>query len=165
MNYKDQWAEDENGKRFLFTVGMQRKLDQAGLPVEAASLKELETAVVPATSAAPRQQETAPSYKSERSEPAPARTPRPKHDDIEPPESIQIDPQTGKFIGRMKWYNVKKGYGFLMRGGSDELFFHKSNVIGNPLDFNEGQWILYDVEETHKGTEGTEIEPYEGEVA
>ena len=161
MNYKDQWAEDENGKRFLFTVGMQRKLDQAGLPVEAASVKELETAVTSTTPSAP----STPSYQSEQSDPAPARTPRPKRDEIEPPESVQIDPQTGKFIGRMKWYNVKKGYGFLMRGGDEELFFHKSNVIGNPLDYNEGQWILYDVEETHKGTEGTEIEPYDGEAA
>ena len=163
MNYKDQWAEDENGKRFLFTVGMQRKLDQAGLPVEAASIKELETAVTPST---PPSAPSTPSYQSERRNSAPApRAPRPKRDDVEPPESVQIDPQTGKFIGRMKWYNVKKGYGFLMRGGSEELFFHKSNVLGNPLDFNEGQWILYDVEETHKGIEGTEIEPYDREVA
>lgn len=160
MNYKDQWAEDENGKRFLFTVAMQRQLNQAGLPVEAASIKELKTAVVPVAADRPA---PAPRYKSERPRPPePARAPRPKHDDVEPPESIQIDPQTGKFIGRMKWYNVKKGYGFLMRGGNDELFFHKSNVLGNPLDFIEGQWILYDVEETHKGMEGTEIEPYDG---
>lgn len=150
MNYKDMWAEDEDGKRFLFTVGMQRRLAEAGLPVEPASVKELKTAVSPPADTRPARHDSAP---------------RPKYDDVEPPESVQIDPQTGKFIGRMKWYNAKKGYGFLMRGGNDELFFHKSNVIGDPLEFDEGQWILYDVEETHKGIEGTEIEPYNGEIS
>jgi cold shock CspA family protein len=61
----------------------------------------------------------------------------------------------------MKWYNGKKGYGFLMRGGSDELFFHKSNVLGNLYDFVNGEWVLYDVEETHKGMEAIEIEQYD----
>ncbi len=171
MIYKDQWAEDEKGKKFLFTVGMQRKLEQAGLPVEPASVKKLgggngrsSAAPTPSTSTTsyskPRYEQ-----REQREQRKPSSDSRPFRqqggDDIAPPDAIQIDPQTGKYIGRMKWYNGKKGYGFLMRGGSDELFFHKSNVIGNPYNFAEGEWVLYDVEETHKGIEAVEIEQYD----
>jgi CspA family cold shock protein len=81
------------------------------------------------------------------------------------PDTIQIDPQTGKYIGRMKWYNSQKGYGFIMRGGGEEIFFHKSNTTYEPDKIQEGQWILYDVEETRKGPEATDVEPYEGDTS
>ena len=41
MNFRDTWAEDEQGKRFVFTVEMKRKLTKAGLPIELESLKQL----------------------------------------------------------------------------------------------------------------------------
>ncbi len=47
MNYKDQWATNENGDRFIFTVEMQRKLHDAGLPIEIASLSALPAQVTP----------------------------------------------------------------------------------------------------------------------
>ncbi len=159
MNYKDQWATNENGDQFIFTVEMQRKLHEAGLPIEAASL-----------SALPAQATSSKPIKSaERSyQPKPIAKPSPdkkKSSDVEAPASIQIDPQTGKYIGRMKWYNMKKGYGFIMRGADEEMFFHKSSTVGDPTELNEGEWILYDVEETHKGPEATEIESYSGDTS
>ena len=42
MNYRDQWVTNEQGEKFLFTVEMQRRLDRLGLPVEPASLSQLE---------------------------------------------------------------------------------------------------------------------------
>ncbi|RMG96494.1 MAG: cold shock domain-containing protein [Chloroflexi bacterium] len=82
-----------------------------------------------------------------------------------PPATIQIDPQTGKYLGRMKWFNSRKGYGFIMRGGGEEIFFHKSNTLVDPEQLQEGQWVLYDVEETNKGPEATDVEPYEGDTS
>ena len=81
------------------------------------------------------------------------------------PDTIQIDPQTGKYLGRMKWYNSQKGYGFIMRGGGEEIFFHKSNTVHDPDKIQEGQWVLYDVEETRKGPEATDVESYEGDTS
>ncbi|MCB0032372.1 MAG: cold shock domain-containing protein, partial [Anaerolineales bacterium] len=114
MNFKDTWATDESGKKFIFTVEMQRKLAEEGLPVEPDALAQLDDAVPP-------QNKTS---KSENTEPEPS-----TQTSFEEPESIQIDPQTGKYIGRVKWYNVSKGYGFISRGGGEDIFFHKTDTI------------------------------------
>ncbi|MCA9918712.1 MAG: cold shock domain-containing protein [Anaerolineales bacterium] len=153
MNYRDQWATDEDGNQFVFTVEMQRALEQAGLPVEPASLADLD---MPSTPAPRPQRERAPES-SDESEGSGEEYPM--------PDTIQIDPMTGKYIGRMKWYNNQKGYGFIMRGGGEEIFFHKSNTADDPGNIQEGQWILYDVEETRKGPEATDVEPYEGDTS
>lgn len=152
MTYKDQWAETEDGKKTLFTVEMQRRLDEAGLPIELAAVAQLPQL--------PDVPDSRPARSAPSSKPAPA----PKDVDFAEPTTIQIDPMTGKYIGRMKWYNAKKGYGFIVRGGGEEIFFHKSSTVGEPTEIQEGQWILYDVEETKKGPEATEIEPYEGDT-
>lgn len=153
MNYRDQWATDEDGNQFVFTVEMQRALEEAGLPIEPSSLAELDSASPPASRP-----------KSERA-PEKSSQSQSSDEDYPMPDTIQIDPQTGKYIGRMKWYNSQKGYGFIMRGGGEEIFFHKSNTAEDPANIQEGQWILYDVEETHKGPEATDVEPYEGDTS
>jgi CspA family cold shock protein len=155
MNFKDTWVTDEAGERFVFTVEMQRRLEEAGLPVDPAYLDRL--ADIPRPTAV---RQTAAPSPSER--PAIGRS---EGDNGFPePESIQIDPETGKYIGRMKWYNDSRGYGFIARGGGEDIFFHKTAVIGDPAALAEGQWILYDVEEKKKGPEATEVEPYEGNL-
>ncbi|VAW32221.1 hypothetical protein MNBD_CHLOROFLEXI01-5317 [hydrothermal vent metagenome] len=156
MNFKDQWATNEDGNQFVFTIEMQRRLEMAGLPIEPASLSQLDLTAV---SQPPRQSSNYAQRESRTS------SDRSEEVEYEMPDTIQIDPQTGKYIGRMKWYNNQKGYGFIMRGGGEEIFFHKSNTTHDPGTIQEGGWILYDVEETHKGPEATDIEPYEGDTS
>ena len=187
MNYRDQWVTNEQGEKFIFTVEMQRKLDRLGLPVEPASLSQLEQVIEdePVREESNHYESRRQDYRDrdDRSRGYRDRDDRdrggrdrderggetavfiedgPKETFEEPP-TIQIDPMTGKYIGRMKWYNLKKGYGFIVRGAGEEIFFHKTGTVGEPTDLKEGQWILYDVEETHKGPEATEVEPYEGD--
>lgn len=141
MNFKDKWVTDAEGNQFLFTVEMQRKLNRSGLPANPDSLAQLDEKPV----FIPEKREK-PSGTIE----------------IEGPAAIQIDPQTGKYIGQVKWYNARKGYGFIMRGAGEEIFFHKTGSVGNPVELNDGQWVLYDVEDTKKGPEATDVELYEG---
>ncbi|MCA9865361.1 MAG: cold shock domain-containing protein [Anaerolineales bacterium] len=165
MNFRDRWAEKENGERFVFTVEMQRRLSQAGLPIDPAALDQLGTVE--------RQSQPTRYERREQSEPEPRapesssrseeRSSSPRSGEIVGPETIQIDPMTGKYVGRVKWYNTKKGYGFIVRGAGEEIFFHKSATVGEVEEFDEGQWILYDVETTAKGPEATDVEPYLGE--
>lgn len=150
-NYRDTWAVDEEGNKFVFTVEMKRRLERAGLPIEPDYLGQLRD----------NGRQSAPPRSSSR--PAPMRQPEPEPDDMEP-AVIQIDPATGKYLGRLKWYNPARGYGFISRGGGEDIFFHKSSSLNDPTTLEEGQWVLYDVEERKKGPEATEVEPYTGEV-
>jgi CspA family cold shock protein len=152
MNYRDRWETDELGNKYLFTVEMQRRLGNKGLPADPEYVTELEPVGQRQSSESRRDERTAPEQKPK------------ERVDFAEPETVQIDPQTGKYIGRMKWYNMRKGYGFIVRGGGEEIFFHKSGAAGNPEELQEGQWILYDVEETHKGPEATDVEPYQGDT-
>ena len=153
MNFTDHYETDAEGNQFVFTVEMQRRLSEAGLPVEVAYLDQVKQAAPP-----PRQEPS--------SEPSqePRQEKRISREDVTEPESIQIDPMTGKYIGRIKWYNARKGYGFILRGAGEEIFFHRSAAIKDAEALAEGLWILYDVEETNKGPEATDIEPYQGET-
>ena len=173
MNFRDRWEENEQGERFVFTVEMQRRLSQAGLPIEPTSLAQL-----PAVAArAPREsresrdwqpsgeQSSGDSYAPPRErerEREPQRE-REREQELVGPATIQIDPMTGKYIGLVKWYNDKKGYGFIVRGAGEEIFFHKSATVGEVEGYEEGQWVLYDVETRQKGPEATDVEPYTGE--
>jgi CspA family cold shock protein len=159
MNFRDRWEKNENGEDFIFTVEMQRRLSQAGLPVEPASLSQI--SVTPEATQ-PKTESKTESVEESVTETTsqPASTPKEDLNTF----AIQIDPQTGKYIGRMKWYNPRKGYGFLIRGAGEEIFFHKSNTVGNAEELKEGDWVLYDIEETRKGPEATEIEPYSGDT-
>lgn len=148
MNFTDKWATDAEGNKFVFTVEMQRELHEKGLDVEPESLDELDSLPTP--------QET--SYEDE-----PRQQQRQEEDDVMP-DTIQIDPETGKYLGRLKWYNPARGYGFIARGGGEDIFFHKTGAVGNPSDLDEGQWVLYDVEQRQKGPEATEVEVYEGDL-
>lgn len=165
MNFRDRWAENEQGERFVFTVEMQRRLSQAGLPIDPSALSELGQIEGKAHSARPERQ-----ARIEREERPQQRPPQysdqpssSRGAEIVGPDTIQIDPMTGKYIGRVKWYNTKKGYGFIVRGAGEEIFFHKSATVGEMEEFEEGQWILYDVETTAKGPEASDVEPYTGE--
>ncbi|NND70862.1 MAG: cold shock domain-containing protein [Rhodothermales bacterium] len=56
--------------------------------------------------------------------------------------------------GKVKWFNVEKGFGFIEPAdGGKDIFVHKNNVVG--LGYNEGldegQEVEYEVEETPKG--------------
>ena len=161
MNFRDRRVKDEDGVEFIFTVEMQRRLSQAGLPLEPAYLSQLGD-----YSAPPVRTERPDRAERDEDQEAPKQSTAVDEDptDFETPFTIQIDPQTGKYIGRLKWYNPQKGYGFIVRGAGEEIFFHKSSTVGRPEDLNEGQWVLYDVEETRKGPEAMEIEPYAGDV-
>jgi hypothetical protein len=117
LTFRDRWETDADGNRFVFTVEMQRRLSQAGLPVEVAYLDQLGEVARP-VQPEPRPQESRPE----------SRPAEPKSE-IAEPESIQIDPMSGKYVGRVKWYNARKGYGFLLRGAGEEIFFHRSSAV------------------------------------
>jgi cold shock CspA family protein len=68
------------------------------------------------------------------------------------------DPETGRLMGRVKWFNLAKGYGFIVKPDADEIFFHRSQVVeGNVEAIDEGVAVSFDQIVTEKGPEAKEV--------
>jgi CspA family cold shock protein len=83
-----------------------------------------------------------------------ARPPRPAFRSEREP-SGPISQETGT----VKWYNSTKGFGFIVRdGGGKDVFVHASALQRAGLtDLAEGQRVLVDIAEGHKGPEAAGI--------
>ena len=63
--------------------------------------------------------------------------------------------------GKVKWFNEKKGFGFITpdEGGQD-LFVHRSNIAGDGSQIlEEGQPVEYLRAQGRKGPEATNVTP------
>lgn len=54
--------------------------------------------------------------------------------------------------GNVKWFNEKKGFGFITDGTNNDLFVHYSNITGEGFrNLQEGEAVEFDVEQGPKG--------------
>ncbi len=63
--------------------------------------------------------------------------------------------------GTVKWFNEKKGYGFiLLNDDDDDLFVHHSEIQSEGrATLNEGQKVEYEIGEGEKGPRATKVRP------
>ena len=63
--------------------------------------------------------------------------------------------------GTVKWFNEKKGFGFITPDdGSEDVFVHYSNIGGDGFrTLSEGQKVEYDTGQGRKGPEATNVIP------
>ncbi len=61
--------------------------------------------------------------------------------------------------GTVKWFNVKKGYGFITRDQGDDVFVHYRNILGDGRRaVSEGQRVQFIVIDGDKGLQADEVE-------
>ncbi len=63
--------------------------------------------------------------------------------------------------GRVKWFSVDKGFGFIAPDdGSKDVFVHRNNVAGLGYDegLRDGEEVEYGVEQTPKGLSAMNVE-------
>ena len=60
--------------------------------------------------------------------------------------------------GVVKWFDVKKGYGFIKREEGSDVFVHYSSIQGDDFrKLEEGQQVSFIVSETEKGLQAQDV--------
>ncbi len=60
--------------------------------------------------------------------------------------------------GTIKWFNDKKGYGFIKRENGDDVFVHYSSIVAEGFKtLVEGQRVQFDIEEGNKGLRAVNV--------
>lgn len=62
--------------------------------------------------------------------------------------------------GHIKWYNEKKGFGFISTEEVGDIFLHNSNIDEfGYFGFQEGDPVTFTVKETPKGKQAFNVKP------
>ncbi len=63
-------------------------------------------------------------------------------------------------MGTVKWFNVRKGYGFITRDAGDDVFVHFRNIEGSGRrSIEEGRRVSFVVTDGDKGLQADEVSP------
>ena len=64
--------------------------------------------------------------------------------------------------GTVKWFNSRKGFGFIEREGADDVFVHYSTIQGDGFkNLEECQKVEFSVTEGEKGPQAENVVPAE----
>ena len=62
--------------------------------------------------------------------------------------------------GKVKWFNTRKGYGFICAPDGTDVFVHYSNISGNGYKtLAEGDIVSFDIIEGEKGLRAENVVP------
>ncbi len=60
--------------------------------------------------------------------------------------------------GKVKWFNQKKGFGFIQREDGDDVFVHYSAIAGEGFKtLDEGDTVEFDIVESDRGLQAANV--------
>ena len=60
--------------------------------------------------------------------------------------------------GTVKWFNDRKGYGFIQRENGKDVFVHFSNITGDGFkSLQEGDQVSFEVTESERGPQAVNV--------
>lgn len=60
--------------------------------------------------------------------------------------------------GTVKWFDVKKGFGFIQQEDGNDVFVHYSNITGNGFKvLEDGESVEFEVVEGDKGLQAQNV--------
>ena len=61
-------------------------------------------------------------------------------------------------LGTIKWFNSKKGFGFIEQDGGEDVFVHYSVIEMTAFKtLSEGQQVQFEIRENEKGLSATRV--------
>ena len=62
--------------------------------------------------------------------------------------------------GRVKWFDAKKGFGFIEQEGGDDVFVHFIAIVSEGYKtLDEGQEVEFELEDGDKGPQAANVVP------
>ena len=63
-----------------------------------------------------------------------------------------------KLVGKVKWFNAEKGYGFINSGEGEDIFVHYSQIMEEGYrSLDEGQEVQFDLAQTERGLQAKKV--------
>lgn len=63
-----------------------------------------------------------------------------------------------RVVGKVKWFNASKGYGFLERPGGPDVFVHYTAIQADGYrTLQEGQQVEFSIEQGPKGLQAAKV--------
>lgn len=60
--------------------------------------------------------------------------------------------------GTVKWFDDRKGYGFIQRENGEDIFVHFSNIKEEGFkSLDQGEKVAFSVEETERGLQAVDV--------
>lgn len=85
-----------------------------------------------------------------------ASQPEPRRASVQP---VQTETHGNMEEGLVKWFNVKKGFGFITRDNGDDIFVHFRAIEGQGRRIlRQGQRVRYTVIQADKGPQADQVE-------
>ncbi|MEP0813585.1 MAG: cold shock domain-containing protein [bacterium] len=65
---------------------------------------------------------------------------------------------TQRYIGRVKWFNATKGFGFIEHPGNQDVFVHFTEIVGNGYrELTEGEEVEFSLKDTPRGSQAVQV--------